>query len=38
MEAMRYDVKLTRAWVTWPMLIVFAIFATVPIWIEPIGL
>lgn len=38
MEAMRYDVKQTRAWVTWPMLVVFAIFATVPIWIEPIGL
>lgn len=38
MEAMRYDVKQTRAWVTRPMLLVFAIFATVPLWIEAIGL
>jgi branched-chain amino acid transport system permease protein len=35
---MRYDVKQTRAWITQPMLLVFAIFATVPLWIEAIGL
>ena len=38
MEAMRYNVKQTRAWVTWPMLVVFIVFATVPFWIEAIGL
>ena len=38
MEAMRYDVKQTRAWVTLPMLAVFAFFGTVPFWIEAIGL
>ena len=38
MEAMRYDEKLTKAWVTWPMLAVFVVLATVPFWITPIGL
>ena len=38
MEAMQYDIKQTKAWVTWPMLLVFAVFASVPFWIKEIGL
>ncbi|MGI9520780.1 MAG: branched-chain amino acid ABC transporter permease [Hyphomicrobiaceae bacterium] len=38
MEAMLYDTNQTKAWLTWPMLVIFALFATVPMWIETIGL
>ncbi len=38
MQAMQYDKKQTKAWVTLPMLIVFAFFATVPFWINAVGL
>ena len=38
MEAMQYDTRQTRAWVTMPMLLVFAGFATLPFWIKEIGL
>ncbi len=38
MEAMLYDTKQTKAWLTWPMLVVFAVFATLPMWIETVGL
>lgn len=38
MEAMLYDTKQTKAWLTWPMLVVFAVFATLPMWIDTIGL
>ena len=38
MQAMDYDLRQTRSWITGPMLVVFAIFATVPLWIETVGL
>lgn len=38
MEPMNYQTKQTVAWVTGPMLIAFAIFATLPLWIETVGL
>lgn len=38
MQAMEYDKKQTAAWITPPMLIAFAVFATLPLWIEAVGL
>ena len=35
---MNYDTKQTTAWITRPMIVAFAIFGTMPLWIEPIGL
>ena len=35
---MQYDVKQTAAWVTWPMLVAFVGFGSMPLWIEAIGL
>lgn len=38
MQAMQYDSRQTTAWVTLPMLFVFALFASVPLWIKAVGL
>ncbi|MEM7775788.1 MAG: branched-chain amino acid ABC transporter permease [Pseudomonadota bacterium] len=38
MNAMQYDIRQTRALITWPMVIVFALFATMPYWIVQVGL
>jgi branched-chain amino acid transport system permease protein len=35
---MNYDTKQTTAWITRPMIVAFAIFGTMPLWIEHIGL
>jgi branched-chain amino acid transport system permease protein len=38
MEAMQYETRQTKAWVTLPMLLVFVAFATLPLWIKEVGL
>lgn len=38
MEAMQYETRQTKAWVTLPMLLVFVVFATLPLWIKEVGL
>jgi len=35
---MDYDVKQTTAWITAPILLSFAVFGTLPLWIEAVGL
>src|SRR3546814_19357296 len=35
---MNYGVKQTTAWITAPILLSFAVFGTLPLWIEAVGL
>src|SRR3546814_18664364 len=37
-ERMNYGVKQTTAWITAPILLSFAVFGTLPLWIEAVGL
>jgi branched-chain amino acid transport system permease protein len=38
MEAMQYETRQTKAWVIVPMLVIFLVFATLPLWIKHVGL